>query len=344
MKINLAGLNRTRLQEVILQLGFPRYRADQIYQWMVIKNVYDFNHMTNLSLQNRRDLELAFDLVLPKIITEQQANDGTRKYLLSFTDGLNIEMVDMWEGVHRTVCISSQVGCALQCSFCATGTNVPFKRNLVSEEMVQQVLLANYRYPDIKVTHVVFMGMGEPLLNYENVFEAVRTLNDSQGLNLGARRITVSTVGIVPQILKMAEEHPPCNLAVSLCTVDENLRLNLVPIEQKYPLKELQEALRYYSLKSKRKLTIEYLMLNDYSDNPQDAHRLVAFLHGISALVNLIPFNSFTDSIFKATEESKINTFAEILASKGIDVTVRRSKGSDISAACGQLAGKSSKD
>jgi 23S rRNA (adenine2503-C2)-methyltransferase len=339
MKINIAGWNRTRLENEILQLGFPRYKSDQIYRWMVQRDIFSFDKMTDLSKQNSRDLNLAYSIILPEVVTKLESKDGTKKYLLKLQDGLKIEMVDMDEEDRRTLCVSSQVGCPLKCSYCATGTILEFKRNLEAPEIVQQVLLANSLYPVKRVTNVVFMGMGEPLLNYDAVKDAVLTLNDKEGLNLGARRITVSTVGIIPGIEQLIQDKLPCSLAVSISTVDPVMRAHITPIEKKYPLSALQQTLKNYAYKSKRKLTIEYLMLEEMNDSKTDARKLVKFLEGTEATVNLIPYNSLPKGSFKAPKEPVIETIIRIIRAEGFDVTVRRSKGADIAAACGQLAG-----
>ena len=353
-KENLLGMTREGLEVFFKSLGEKPFRARQIMKWIYKKGAEDFSDMTDLSKALRAKLPDFADLRVPEIMTAQSSEDGTRKWLLRMDASQGIETVFIPEGKRGTLCVSSQVGCALDCSFCSTGAQ-GFNRNLSTAEIVGQVWLAqrelakergidmlNSTTQERIITNVVFMGMGEPLANYKEVVPALKILRDDIGFDLSRRRVTLSTSGLVPQLKKLADEVDVA-LAVSLHATNDELRDQLVPINRKHPIAELMPACWDYLQKTKgRNVTFEYVMLQEVNDKPEHAQELVELLKNkdYAAKVNLIPFNPFPGTQYTRSSGNRIERFRKVLSSNGIIVTVRRTRGDDIDAACGQLAGK----
>jgi 23S rRNA (adenine2503-C2)-methyltransferase len=345
-KLNLLGLDRRALEEFFVQLGEKPFRARQVMKWIYHHGVADFELMTDISKDLREKLKQAAEIRPPEVLTEQLSEDGTRKWLLRMDAANNIETVLIPDGERGTLCISSQVGCAMDCSFCATGKQ-GFNRNLSAAEIVGQVWMANQRLgvkpgSERAITNVVFMGMGEPLANYKHVVTALQVLVDDFGYGLSKRRVTVSTSGLVPTMYKLAEE---CDvaLAVSLHAPDDALRDVLVPINKVHPIAELMQACRHYvDSKDHRhvQVTFEYVMLEGVNDSLEHAARLADVVKDVPCKVNLIPFNSFPGTEYRRSAQPVIDRFAELLWKRGIVTITRRTRGDDIDAACGQLAGK----
>ena len=335
---NLLGMPGTELAGFFAEFGEKPFRARQLMQWIYQRGVLDFDAMTDLSRDLRARLAAQTSLELPAVIGREQSADGTHKWLIDVGHSQVVETVFIPEPNRATLCISSQAGCALDCAFCATG-HQGFNRNLSAQEILGQVLIA-VREASAPISNVVFMGMGEPLANYDNVVRAVQILLDDFGFGLSRRRVTISTAGLVPQLLRLARE---CNvaLAVSLHATTNELRDKLVPINRVHPLETLLEACwRYAEVLASRQVTFEYVMLADVNDSPADARRLVALLRNRPAKANLIPFNPFPGSGFRCSNQVAIDRFARILRDNGIVATIRRARGDDIAAACGQLAGR----
>ncbi len=335
---NLLGLPGAELAEYFDSLGEKPFRARQLMQWIYQRRVLDFSAMTDLSRNLRERLADTACLDLPAVISRETSADGTRKWLIDVGNEQAVETVLIPEPNRATLCISSQAGCALDCAFCATGSQ-GFNRNLSAQEILGQVLIASQEAPD-SISNVVFMGMGEPLANYDNVVRAVRILLDDFGFGLSRRRVTISTAGLVPQLLRLARE---CNvaLAVSLHATTDELRNRLVPINRIHPIEQLLDACwRYAEVLASRQVTFEYVMLQDVNDSPADARRLAGLLRNRPAKINLIPFNPFPGSQFRCSDSATIDRFSEVLRNSGIVVTIRRARGDDIAAACGQLAGR----
>jgi 23S rRNA (adenine2503-C2)-methyltransferase len=351
-KTNLLGLTRAELEAFVENMGEKPFRARQLMKWLYKRHVADFEQMTDLAKTFRQRLSEIAVVVVPAITTMQVSADGTRKWLLSMDSapGTNggikqgIEMVFIPEPGRGTLCISSQVGCAMDCTFCSTAQQ-GFNRNLTAAEIVGQVWLANkelgYQHGgDRVVTNIVFMGMGEPLANYRNVVPATEILMDDLGFDISRRRVTVSTSGLVPQMLRLAEE-TNCALAVSLHAPNDTLRDELVPINRKHKIAELLDACWVYVNKQNaRSITFEYVMLDGVNDHPEHAHELVALLKGRPAKLNLIPFNPFPGTRYKRSGAAAIERFRDILNANGVIATTRRTRGDDIDAACGQLVGR----
>ncbi len=344
-KQNLLGMDLNSLTAYFLELGEKSFRATQLFKWIHQYAEADFDNMTNVSKKLREMLSGIAEIRVPKVVIEQKAKDGTMKWLLQLSDGNCIETVFIPEKGRGTLCISTQVGCALDCSFCSTAQQ-GFNRNLTSGEIISQVWVANKalgKTPkgDRVITNVVYMGMGEPLLNFEPLVETVNILLDDNAYGLSKRRVTISTSGVVPALKKLREECD-VSLAISLHAPNNELRNKLVPINKKYPIEELIEACQYYfSGDTKMKqFTIEYVMLDHFNDEPQHAHELIKLLKKIPCKVNLIPFNPFPNTQYKCSSNNRIVTFREILSKAGLVTTTRKTRGEDIDAACGQLAGK----
>lgn len=346
-KPNLIELSKEALKDEILQLGHPAFHAKQIWHWLYHQGATSFDHMSNLSKALRTSLQERFSLYRPIIALEQCSTDGTIKWLLRLHDGNEVEAVFIPEADRGTLCISSQVGCTLTCSFCHTGTQ-RMVRNLNSDEITGQVLLARDRlgdWPSNKIprrlTNVVMMGMGEPLLNYENVIKAISQITDTDGIGLSKRRVTLSTSGIVPNIIRCGID-TGVNLAISLHATTDLLRNELVPINKKYPLAQLLDACHHYPNNDQyRRITFEYVMLKDINDSDDDAKRLVALIKNIPAKVNLIPFNPWPGSKYTCSDAPRIKAFSNIIYKAGIEAPVRTPRGQDILAACGQLKSES---
>jgi 23S rRNA (adenine2503-C2)-methyltransferase len=347
-KTNLLGLTRTELDAFVSGMGEKPFRARQLMKWLYKRCVADFDQMTDLAKSFRERLKEVAVVATPSITTMQVSADGTRKWLLALPDEKNgtqaIETVFIPEPGRGTLCISSQVGCAMDCTFCSTAQQ-GFNRNLTVAEIVGQVWLANRELGyqpggDRVVTNVVFMGMGEPLANYRNVVPAAEIMMDDLGFDISRRRVTVSTSGLVPQMLKLAAE-TNCALAVSLHAPNDKLRDQLVPINRKHPIAELLDACwQYVNQQNARSITFEYVMLDGINDRPEHARELVTLLKGQPAKVNLIPFNPFPGTRYKRSSAAAIEQFRDILNTNGVIATTRRTRGDDIDAACGQLVGR----
>ena len=332
-KINLKGLWIEDFEKLLGDLGEKRYRARQLASWIYAKGATDFNQMTDLSKELRERLsQIAFIDSIRLVKRQISQKDFSEKFLFELSDGEKIETVLMWEGKRVTICLSTQVGCPLGCTFCATG-KMGFKRNLTAGEIVDQVVALG----EDRITHAVLMGMGEPLLNYDNTLKALRIINNELGLSFAAKAITLSTVGIPPMIEKLAEERLKVGLAVSLNAPTDEKRNDLMPINKKHPLKELLEAVKYFKEKSKRRVTFEYVLLKDVNDSEKDALELSKLIQGISCKINLIPYNPAPDLPYQRPSEERIIAFRDYLYPRCPTVTLRRSKGEDILAACGQL-------
>ena len=297
--------------------------------------------MTNISLELREKLKQEFSLCIYNIIKKQESSDGTKKYLFDVLDGNAIETVLMEYKYGKSLCISSQIGCKMGCKFCAS-TGIKFERSLTSGEIVEQVL-AVQKDENIKISNIVFMGIGEPLDNYENVVNAIKILNNPKGLNIGARHISISTSGLVPKIYDLANENLQCTLSISLHATTDEKRSKLMPINNKYNIEELLNACKYYIEKTNRRISFEYALAKDNNDNIEDAKRLVKLLKGVLCHVNLIPINKIENGEFTKSSNENIMKFRDYLNEKGIVATIRRELGSDIDAACGQLRRKNLK-
>jgi 23S rRNA (adenine2503-C2)-methyltransferase len=348
-RTNLVGLSREELVAEMQAIGAPKFRANQLWQWIYNKGATDFEAMTSLSKSFRAELAERFVVRRPETTRDLASIDGTRKWLLKFPDGQEVETVHIPEEDRGTLCVSSQVGCTLTCKFCHTGTQ-KLVRNLTAAEIVGQVMHARDRLEewnaaetDRKLTNIVMMGMGEPLYNYENVSKALKIVMDNEGISLSKRRITLSTAGVVPMIRQCGEEIG-VNLAISLHAVTDELRDVIVPINKKYPIAELLDACRTYPGSSNaRRITFEYVMLKGVNDSPAEARELVRLLSGIPAKVNLIPFNAWPGAPFECSTNDAIKVFADIVNAAGYSSPVRTPRGRDILAACGQLKSDSIK-
>lgn len=335
-KINIKNLSPRDIEEFTVSQGLQPYRARQIGKWLYQKGASTFDDMTNLSKELRESLKDTFDLECSlELADEQISSDGTRKFLFELSDGKRIESVLIPEKKRNTLCVSSQVGCALGCTFCLTGT-VGKIRNLSPSEIVDQYILVN-SYSGDSVTNIVFMGMGEPLDNLENLVKAIKILMDDNYLSLAPKRITVSTSGIVPKIRELGKE-VSVNLAVSLNAPRDDLRDEIMPINKRYPIKELLKESKRFPLPSRKQLMFEYVMLRDVNDSMRDAHDLGDLLRGIKCKVNLIPFNEALPLEYGTPERDTVLAFQKVLMSYGINVRIRKSRGTDILGACGQLA------
>ena len=344
-RTNLLGLDRTGLEEFFAAIGEKKFRATQVMKWIHQLAVVDFQEMNNLSKDLRNQLAESSCVQNLHVSQDQISKDGTRKWLLRLHDGNHIEAVYIPEDDRGTLCVSSQVGCALDCSFCSTGRQ-GFNRNLSTAEIISQVWLAAHlleeeKKPGRKITNVVMMGMGEPLLNFDNVVSAVRIMMDDFAYGLSKRRVTVSTAGVVPAMDRLGDILD-MRLAVSLHASNDELRNELVPVNKKYPLKELMAACRRFIDKqnTRSRITFEYVMLDGINDQPEHARELIKLLKGIPTLMNLIPFNPFAGSGYNTSSKKAVLRFSEILHKAGMTTVVRKTRGEDIDAACGQLAGK----
>ena len=342
---NLLGLDRSALEAFFASIDEKKFRATQVMKWIHQLGITDFQQMNNLSKDLRNKLSEVSCVKNLEVTEDLISTDGTRKWLLRLHDGNHIEAVFIPEDDRGTLCVSSQVGCALDCSFCSTGRQ-GFNRNLTTAEIISQVWLASQlldeeKKPGRKITNVVMMGMGEPLLNFDNVVSAVRIMMDDFAYGLSKRRVTVSTAGVVPAMDRLGDV-VDMRLAVSLHATNDELRNELVPVNKKYPLKELMAACRRFIDKqnSRSRITFEYVMLDGVNDQPEHAHELIKLLKGIPTLMNLIPFNPFEGSGYRTSSNNAVRRFSEILHNSGMTTVVRKTRGDDIDAACGQLAGK----
>ena len=338
---NIKNYNIEELKKEFQELGEKPFRAEQVFRWIYKENVESFDDMTNLSLELREKLKQNYTMCIYKILRKQVAYDGTIKYLFDVLDGNAIETVLMKYHHGYSLCVSSQIGCKMGCKFCAS-TGIPFARSLTSGEIVEQ-LLAVERDEKIKISNVVFMGIGEPLDNYDNVVNAIRIINNPKGINIGARHISVSTSGLVSKIYQLAEENIQCTLSISLHATTDEKRSEMMPVNNRYNIKELMQACKDYIEKTNRRISFEYALAKDNNDNLEDAKRLVALLHGMLAHVNLIPINKIENGRFDKSSNENILKFRDYLNDHGIVATIRRELGSDIDAACGQLRRKNLK-
>jgi 23S rRNA (adenine2503-C2)-methyltransferase len=351
---NLIGLDPASLSAALVEAGVPqksaRMRTRQLWNWIYVHGARDFAAMSNLAREFRVDMAAHFTLARPEIVTEQVSTDGTRKWLLRTGPGIEFETVYIPEADRGTLCVSSQVGCTLNCRFCHTGTQ-KLVRNLTPMEIVGQLLVARDALndwpstaPGRKVTNVVMMGMGEPLYNFDNVKAALAIISDGDGLAMSKRRVTLSTAGVVPMIARAGAEIGS-GLAISLHAVRDELRDVIVPINKKYPIKELLDACRNYpGASNSRRITFEYVMLKDVNDSLADARALVRLVAGIPAKINLIPFNPWPGAPYQCSDWAQIEKFAEIVNKAGYASPVRTPRGRDIMAACGQLKSESVKE
>lgn len=348
---NLVGLTRAQMRDVLIEQGTPekqaKMRVGQIWQWIYEKGVRDFAVMSNLAKTYRAELAEHFVIEVPEVVSKQVSLDGTRKYLMRIAGGHEVETVYIPEEDRGTLCISSQVGCTLTCSFCHTGTQ-KLVRNLTTAEIIGQVLVARDdlgEWPEPGapknetrlLSNIVLMGMGEPLYNFDNVRDAMKIAMDPEGISLSRRRITLSTSGVVPEIAKTAQEIG-CQLAISFHATTDEVRDKLVPINKKWNITELLDALRTYpKVSNSERITFEYVMLKDVNDTDADARRLVKLIKGIPAKINLIPFNEWPGSPYERSDWSRIEAFADIIYKAGYASPIRTPRGEDIMAACGQL-------
>lgn len=334
----LSGLNLQEIEQIINELGASKFRARQIHNWIYLKSVKDIDEMTDLSVKFRQELKQIASITDTKIKVKQESSDGTLKYLLEYPDGECVETVLMRfdNRANLTACVSSQVGCAVNCSFCATGKR-GFIRNLSYKEIVEQVLTIQ-RDTGLKVTNIVFMGQGEPLLNLDNVLKAMQIFNEN--FQIGARRITVSTSGIIHGIEKLAANNMQSTLAISLHAPNHEIRAKLMQIENKYQMPELKKALKNYIEKTGRRITIEYLLIKDLNDTLQSAKELVNYINDLKCNINLIPYNPTEKNDYQKPSGNSVMRFKSLIEQSGKKVTVRLERGADIDAACGQLKGK----
>lgn len=333
----LTGLSLTEVEALAEAMGEARYRGRQLFRWVQARRARDLAAMTDLSRTFREALEGRVTLDWPTVAKEEQAADGTRKFLLRLDDGEDIECVLIPDEDRLTACISTQVGCPLACRFCLTGL-MGMRRHLTTAEIVGEVLLLQSRLrPPERLSNLVLMGMGEPLLNFAEVERALAILCDEHGANFSPRRITLSTAGHVPGIKKLAASDLGVNLAVSLSATTDAVRDRIMPINRRWPIAQLLEACRAYPLPNRRRLTFEYVMLDGVNDSPDDARRLARLVHGIRCKINLIPFNATPDLPDRPSPRDRVEAFQQILCDAHLTATIRESRGRDISAACGML-------
>ena len=344
-EVSLVGLTKKEIKDSLRKLDIPdqqlNMRVNQIWGWVYNKGINSIDEMTTLSLDLREELKKYHNLERPQISDEQISKDGTKKWLLKFNDGSEVETVFIPDDERGTLCVSSQVGCTLNCTFCHTGTQ-KLVRNLTSQEIVSQIIIAKdslseWRQEPRQITNIVMMGMGEPLYNFESVRDGILTMSDDAGLSISKRKITLSTSGIVPKI-KMAGDEIGSMLAISLHATNNDLRNEIVPINKKYPIEELLEACRNYpGLSNSKRITFEYVMLKGVNDSEAEARDLVKLISGIPAKINLIPFNSWPGSSYECSDWEQIEKFGDIVNRGGYASPIRTPRGEDISAACGQL-------
>ncbi len=338
LKENIKNYDLDDLKIKLEKLGEKKYRAEQIFNWIYKEKVTSFDEMTNLSIELRSKLKENFDMHNFKIITKQESKDGTKKYLFDVLDNNAIESVLMQYKYGKTICVSSQIGCKMGCKFCAS-TGVKFARNLEAGEIIEQ-LLSIERDENIKISNLVFMGIGEPLDNYDNVMKAIKILNNQKGISMGARHISISTSGLVPRIYELADKNIQCTLSISLHSSTDDKRSEMMPINKKYNIAELIKACKYYIEKTNRRISFEYALAKDNNDNLEDAEKLAKLLRGMLCHVNLIPINKIENGKYSKSTNENIIKFRDYLNSRGIVATIRRELGSDIDAACGQLRKK----
>ncbi|MBB2894866.1 23S rRNA (adenine(2503)-C(2))-methyltransferase RlmN [Pseudomonas sp. AS2.8] len=345
-KVNLLGLTQPQLESFFESIGEKRFRAGQVMKWIHHFGIDDFDAMSNLGKALKEKLKAAAEIRGPEIVSEDISRDGTRKWVIRVASGSCVETVYIPQNGRGTLCVSSQAGCALDCSFCSTGKQ-GFNSNLTAAEVIGQVWIANKSFGSVPakidraITNVVMMGMGEPLLNFDNVVAAMRIMMDDLGYGISKRKVTLSTSGVVPMIEELAK-HIDVSLALSLHAPNDELRNELVPINRKYPLAMLLDACQRYigQLGEKRVLTIEYTLLKDVNDLPEHALQMIELLRNVPCKINLIPFNPFPHSGYERPSKNATRRFQELLQQAGFNVTVRTTRGDDIDAACGQLVGQ----
>lgn len=335
---NIKDYNLDSLKEEFINMGEKPFRAEQVFKWLYEEKVKEFDEMTNLSLALREKLKENYTMCNFNILKKQESSDGTKKYLFDILDGNAIETVLMSYHHGYSLCVSSQVGCKMGCKFCAS-TGIQFARNLTSGEIVEQILAVE-QDNNIRISNIVFMGIGEPLDNYDNVVNAIRIINNQKGINIGARHISISTSGLVPKIYKLAEENIQCTLSISLHATTNEKRSSMMPVNKLYPIEELLKACKDYINKTNRRISFEYALAKDNNDNLEDAKRLVHLLKGMICHVNLIPINKIENGAYTKSSNENIIKFRDYLNDHGIVATIRRELGSDIDAACGQLRRK----
>lgn len=342
MRTNIYGLTLEQLEELMVQENQNKYRAKQLFSWIYEKNVTDFDLMSDISKKFIAILKEKYCLIKPTIFTKQVSSDGTIKLLLEMEDGAKVETVLMRYNYGQVACVSSQVGCNMGCSFCASGL-LKRQRNLTTSEMVGEILVLNdlIKEENLRVTHVVVMGTGEPFDNFDNVMNFIKIINNQKALAIGARHITVSTCGIPDKIRMYASTGLQINLAISLHAPNDELRSKLMPINKAYPLHELMEAIKYYNVTADRRITFEYILLKDVNDTMECADELASLIRPVFAYVNLIPYNEVNENGYHRSTRAK--EFMDRLMKKGVNVTIRKEFGTDIDAACGQLRAKKEK-
>lgn len=335
---NIKEYNLDELKQELISVGEKGYRAEQIFNWLYVEKVKSFDDMTNLSLELREKLKQNYTMCNFEILSKQESSDGTKKYLFDVLDGNAIETVLMEYHHGKTICVSSQIGCKMGCKFCAS-TGIAFVRGLTAGEIVEQILAVEQDIGE-HISNIVFMGIGEPFDNYDNVMHAIRIINNQKGLNIGARHISVSTSGLVPRIYDFANEELQCTLSISLHATDDEKRSAMMPVNNLYSIEELMKACKYYIEKTNKRISFEYALAKDNNDNLQDAKALVNLLKGMFCHVNLIPINKIENGKFTKSSNDNIIKFRDYLNDHGIVATIRRELGSDIDAACGQLRRK----
>ena len=338
---NIKDYALEELKEELKNLGEKPFRAEQIFKWIYQEKVKSFDEMTNISLALREKLKQEYTLCNYNIIKKQESSDGTKKYLFDVLDGNAIETVLMEYHHGKTICVSSQIGCKMGCKFCAS-TGIAFVRSLTAGEIVEQIIAVEQDIKD-RISNIVFMGIGEPLDNYDNVIKAIRIINHPKGLNIGARHISVSTSGLVPKIYDLAKENIPCTLSISLHATSNEKRSAMMPVNNAYPIEQLIQACRDYISKTNRRISFEYALAKENNDNLEDAKELVKLLKGMLCHVNLIPINKIENGKYAKSTNENIIKFRDYLNEHGIVATIRRELGSDIDAACGQLRRKNLK-
>lgn len=340
MKNNIKNYTLEELKEQLKIIGEKPFRAEQIFKWLYEQKVESFDEMTNLSIELREKLKDNFSIGLFKIEKKLVSKDGTKKYLFNIQDENEnlIETVLMQYHHGFTICVSSQIGCRMGCKFCAS-TGIPFERNLEPGEIIQQILSIE-KDSQIRISNIVFMGVGEPFDNYDNVMKSIDIINHPKGLNIGARHISISTSGLVPYIYKLADEKRQCTLSISLHSSNNETRSSMMPVNNAYPIEELLKACRYYIEKTNKRISFEYALAKNNNDNLNDAKELVKLLKGMLAHVNLIPINKIEAGIYTKSDNNNIIKFRDYLNNNGITATIRRELGDDIEAACGQLRRK----
>ncbi len=332
---NIKDLDLEDLKEELKQIGEKPFRAEQIFKWIHQDKISNFDEMTNISLGLREKIKENYTICDFNILRKLESKDGTIKYLFDVLDGNVIETVLMRYKHGNTICVSTQIGCKMGCKFCAS-TGIAFIRDLTAGEIVEQIIKVEQDTGE-RISNVVYMGIGEPLDNYDNTIKSVHILNNQKGINIGARHISISTSGLVPQIYKLAEEKIPCTLSISLHNTTNEQRSSMMPVNKKYPIEELIKACKDYIKSTNRRISFEYALAKDNNDNLDDAKRLVSLIRGINCHVNLIPINKIENGDFIKSSNENIIKFRDYLNSKGIVATIRRELGSDIDAACGQL-------